>query len=81
MVRWGILPSGRPGVDQTSRPDYSNINDIESIGSAGYNSPLATLRVSNLHRFSSQMASTWSKSLGDVSAFRGALRQNTTNFM
>jgi len=73
-------------VDQTSRPyyskypTYSNINDIESIGNANYNSLQATLRVSNLHRFSTQLAYTWSKSLDDVSAFRGALPQDSTHF-
>jgi len=73
-------------VDQTSRPyyskyaNYSNINDIESIGNSNYNSLQATLRVSNVHHFSSQLAYTWSKSLDDVSAFRGALPQDSTNF-
>jgi hypothetical protein len=81
------------GVDQTSRPyyskypayatqyqKYSNINDIESIGDSNYNSLQATLRASNLHHFSAQLAYTWSHSLDDVSAFRGALPQDSTNF-
>jgi len=74
------------GVDQTTRPyyskyqNYSNINDIESIGNSNYNSLQATLRASNIHRLSAQLAYTWSKSLDDVSAFRGALPQDSTNF-
>jgi len=74
------------GVDQTSRPyyskfqNYSNINDIESIGNSNYNSLQATLRATNIHRISAQLAYTWSKSLDDVSAFRGALPQDSTNF-
>jgi hypothetical protein len=74
------------GVDQTTRPyyskyqNYSNINDIESIGNSNYNSLQATLRASNIHRFTAQLAYTWSKSLDDVSAFRGALPQDSTNF-
>jgi len=72
--------------NQNSRPyytkysNYSNINDIESIGDSNYNSLQATLRASNLHRFTAQLAYTWSHSLDDVSAFRGALPQDSTNF-
>jgi outer membrane receptor protein involved in Fe transport len=74
------------GVDQTSRPyyikyaNYSNINDVESIGNANYNSLQATLRASNIRRFSGQLAYTWSKSLDDLSSYRGALPQDSTNF-
>jgi hypothetical protein len=64
----------------TAYPNYSNINDIESIGDSNYNSLQATLRASNLHHFSAQLAYTWSHSLDDVSAFRGALPQDSTNF-
>ena len=74
------------GVDQTTRPyysqypNYSNINDIESIGNSNYNSLQATLRVNNIHHFSTQLAYTWSHAFDDVSAFRGALPQDSTNF-
>jgi len=74
------------GVDQTSRPyysqypNYSNINQIESIGNSNYNSLQATLRASNIHHFSAQVAYTWSHAFDDVSAFRGALPQDSTNF-
>jgi hypothetical protein len=73
-------------VDQTSRPyyaqypNYSNINDIESIGNSNYNALQATLRASNIHNFSAQFAYTWSHSFDDVTAFRGALPQDSTNF-
>jgi len=73
-----VLQNTRPY--NAKYPTYSNINDIESIGNANYNSLQATLRISNLHRFSSQLAYTWSKSLDDVSAFRGALPQDSRNF-
>ncbi len=73
-------------VDQTSRPyygtfsQYGNINEIQSIGNSNYNSLQATLRASNYHHFSTQFAYTWSHSFDDVTAYRGALPQNSTNF-
>ncbi len=77
---------GTNGVDQTSRPyytqygTYSNINDIESIGNSNYNALQTTLRASNIHGLSAQFAYTWSHSFDDVTAFRGALPQDSTNF-
>jgi hypothetical protein len=40
----------------------------------------ATLRVSDLHGFSGQGAYTWSHSFDEVTAYRGALPQDSTNF-
>lgn len=74
------------GVDQTSRPyygafpQYGNINEIQSIGNSNYNSLQATLRASNFHHLSSQLAYTWSHAFDDVTAYRGALPQDSTNF-
>ena len=74
------------GVDQTSRPyfgvfpQYGNINEIQSIGNSNYNSLQATLRVSNYHHLTAQAAYTWSHSFDDVTAYRGALPQDSTNF-
>jgi len=61
-------------------PSYGNINEIRSIGNSSYNSLQATLRVSNWHRLSSQLAYTWSHAFDEVTAFRGALPQDSTNF-
>ncbi|HXS13410.1 MAG TPA: carboxypeptidase regulatory-like domain-containing protein [Acidobacteriaceae bacterium] len=60
-------------------PQYSNINQIESIGTSNYNSLQATLRIANWHRISSTAAYTWSHSLDEVTAYRGALPQNNLN--
>ena len=74
------------GVDQTTRPfygafpTYGNINEIQSIGNSNYNSLQATLRANNYHHFSAQAAYTWSHSFDDVTAYRGALPQDSTNF-
>ena len=59
---------------------YSFINQVESIGTSNYNSLQATLRVSNFHGLSAQGAYTWSHSMDEVTAYRGALPQDSTNF-
>jgi hypothetical protein len=61
-------------------PQYGNINQIESIGTANYNSFQTTLRLTNWHHLSSSTTYTWSHSLDEVSAYRGALPQNNLNF-
>lgn len=74
------------GVDQTSRPyfkafpGYGNINEIQSIGNSNYNSLQATLRATNFHHLSMQGAYTWAHSFDNVTAYRGALPQDSTNF-
>jgi hypothetical protein len=73
-------------LDQTSRPYYSkfphygNINEVQSIGNSNYHSLQATLRASNLHHLTTQLAYTWSHAFDDVTAYRGALPQDSTNF-
>ena len=61
-------------------PNYGNINEIQSIGDSNYTSMQATLRASNLKHFTTQFAYTWSHSFDDVTAYRGALPQNSFNF-
>jgi len=61
-------------------PNYSYINEIRSIGTSNYNALQATLRMSNWHHLSAQGAYTWSHNNDDVSAYRGALPQDSTNF-
>jgi hypothetical protein len=86
------INQAQPGVYATSaaqnatRPFYSAfpaftfINEIQSIGNSNYNSLQATLRVSDVHGFSAQGAYTWSHSFDEVTAYRGALPQDSTNF-
>ncbi len=86
------INQAQPGVYATSaeqnatRPFYSTfpgftfINEIQSIGNSNYNSLQATLRVSDIHGFSAQGAYTWSHSFDEVTAYRGALPQDSTNF-
>ncbi len=86
------INQARPGVYgnafqvQTTRPffnqypQYGNINQVESIGTSNYNSLQTQFRVSNWHGFSSSTVYTWSHNLDEVSAYRGALPQNSLNF-
>jgi len=72
------IQSSRPYF--STFPNYSFINEIQSIGDSNYNSLQATLRVSNWHSLNAQAAYTWSHNMDDVTAYRGALPQDSTNF-
>jgi hypothetical protein len=61
-------------------PDYTFINEVRSIGTSNYNALQSTLRISNMHGLTAQAAYTWSHSLDEVTAYRGALPQDSTNF-
>ena len=61
-------------------PDFTFINEIQSIGTSNYNSLQATLRVANFHGLTGQAAYTWSHSFDEVTAYRGALPQDSFNF-
>ena len=86
------INQAQPGVYNTSAeqnatrpfygafPAFTFINEIQSIGNSNYNSLQATLRVSDVHGFTSQVAYTWSHNFDDVTAYRGALPQNSTDF-
>jgi outer membrane receptor protein involved in Fe transport len=86
------INQAKPGIYATSaeqnatRPFYSSfpaftfINEIQSIGNSNYNSLQATLRVSDFHGFTAQGAYTWSHNFDEVTSYRGALPQDSTNF-
>ena len=61
-------------------PDVTFINEIQSIGTSNYNSLQATIRASGFHGISAQAAYTWSHSFDEVTAYRGALPQDSLNF-
>jgi outer membrane receptor protein involved in Fe transport len=71
---------------QQTRPYYStysqynNINQVESIGTSNYNALQTQIRLQNWHRLSGQAVYTWSHNLDEVTAYRGALPQDNTNF-
>jgi len=59
---------------------YSDINQIQSIGTSNYNSLQATFRTSDWHGLTSQAGYTWSHNLDEVTAYRGALPQDSYDF-
>lgn len=74
------------GTTQASRPyyklypNYTNINQLEPIGTSNYNALQSQLRIQNFHRLTAQLIYTWSHNLDEVTAYRGALPQNNLNF-
>ena len=59
---------------------YSDINQIQSIGTSNYNSLQAVLKTTSWHNITSQLSYTWSHNLDEVTAYRGALPQNSYDF-
>jgi outer membrane receptor protein involved in Fe transport len=76
--QYTIQNCSRPFFNQF--PSFTFINEIQSIGTSNYNALQATLRVSNLHGITAQAAYTWSHSFDEVTAYRGALPQDSFNF-
>jgi hypothetical protein len=60
-------------------PDFGIINQIQSNGNSNYNALQAILKVNQWHRFSSQFTYTWAHALDDMTAYRGAVPQNSFN--
>jgi outer membrane receptor protein involved in Fe transport len=71
---------GGPRPYSAQFPDFTFINEIQSIGTSNYNSLQATVRASNWHGLTAQAAYTFSHSFDEVTAYRGALPQDSTNF-
>lgn len=59
---------------------YSDVNQIQSIGTSNYNSLQAIFRTNNWRGVTSQIAYTWGHNLDEVTAYRGALPQDSYNF-
>ena len=73
-----LLQQSRPYYASFST--YGNINEIQSIGDSNYASLQATIRASNIKHLTAQFAYTWSHNFDDVTAYRGALPQNSFDF-
>jgi hypothetical protein len=59
---------------------YSDINQVESIGTSNYNSLQAIFRTTSYHGLTSQAAYTWGHNLDEVTQYRGALPQDSYDF-
>jgi hypothetical protein len=59
---------------------YSDINQIQSIGTSNYNSLQAIFRTTSWHGITSQISYTWGHNLDEVTQYRGALPQNSYDF-
>ena len=59
---------------------YSDINQIESIGTSNYNSLQTVFRTNNWHGVIAQASYTWGHNLDEVTQYRGALPQDSYNF-
>jgi hypothetical protein len=74
-----------PYTQQASRPffaafpNYSSINEEDSIGTSNYNSLQALIRTQAWHGLTTEASYTWSHSLDDGTAYRNALPQDSTN--
>jgi hypothetical protein len=76
---------GAPGVysgDGTAFAGnyYSDVNQIESIGTSNYSALQAVFRTTAYHGLTSQVSYTWGHNLDEVTAYRGALPQDSYNF-
>jgi hypothetical protein len=85
----GGTPGAYSGLPSPSTPGapctfggycYSDINQVESIGTSNYNSLQAIFRTTNWHNLTSQAAYTWGHNLDEVTAYRGALPQDSYDF-
>jgi hypothetical protein len=59
---------------------YSDVNQIQSIGTSNYNSLQAVFRTNPLHGVRANLSYTWSHNLDEVTQYRGALPQNSYDF-
>jgi len=81
-----VVYQGQAYTGVTSRPfigtypQYGDINQIESIGTSNYNSLQTIFKIRTYHGLTSQFSYTWGHNLDEVTAYRGQLPQDSTNF-
>jgi len=63
----------------TAYPNFSNINQLSSIGTSIYSALQSTFRLRAWHGVNSQFAYTWGHTLDQISQYRGALADSVTN--
>lgn len=63
----------------TAFPNFGAINQVDSVGTANYNSLQAELRTQSWHGLATQASYTWGHNLDNGSQYRSALPQDSTN--
>lgn len=59
---------------------YSDVNQIQSIGTSNYSALQTIFRTTSYHGLRGQVSYTWGHNLDEVTAYRGALPQDSYNF-
>ncbi|MDR3740550.1 MAG: TonB-dependent receptor [Terracidiphilus sp.] len=67
------------GNGNTGNP-YGPVNQIASIGNSNYNSLQTILKTSSWHGMTSQFTYTWGHGLDEMTQYRNAVPQDSTNF-
>ncbi|MFZ1008548.1 MAG: TonB-dependent receptor, partial [Candidatus Sulfotelmatobacter sp.] len=60
-------------------PNFSTINQLNSVGTSNYNALQATFRLRAWHGLSTQLAYTWAHELDEISEYRGAIPFDSNN--
>jgi hypothetical protein len=73
---------GAYGYDSTNTAEYpyGPVNEISSIGNSNYSSLQTILRISSWHGLTSQFTYTWGHGLDQMTQYRNAVPQDSTNF-
>jgi hypothetical protein len=60
-------------------PNFSTINQLNSVGTSNYNALQATFRLRAWHGLSTQLSYTWAHELDEISEYRGAIPFDSNN--
>lgn len=60
-------------------PNFSSINQLNSVGTSNYNALQATFRLRSWHGLTTQLAYTWAHELDEISEYRGAIPFDSNN--
>ena len=72
-------PFGAPVAVSVPYPNFSNILQLNTIGTSNYNGLQTVLKLRQWRGLSAQLAYTYSHSLDDISEYRGTVVDNTYN--
>jgi TonB-dependent receptor-like protein len=76
--RLSIMQNTGPG-SSLGYANFNNINQLSSIGTSNYSALQSTLRLRAWHGVNTQLAYTWGHTLDQISEYRGAIADSTTD--